>query len=208
MITTAPQDTPLGHLVYSAYDYVVSASLGFSVDYSRSLGKVYREIREKDPSVPVIDEERYDSLIEKCETSFKNMHRPIVKSESSLRAKIFADIGIGTYLRIPELNKKTYDYINYSIEGDNFVKFTGAISSYNINTYSGRIFIPDLQRTISFKLGKQAIWPSNISIVADSLSRNASQSLRYIRDIEIEAIPFYSRSERIKYLIIVDLKQL
>ena len=165
-------------------------------------------MREEAPSVPVIDEGRFDSLIEKCETSFKNMHRPIVKSESSLRAKIFADIGTGAHLRIPELNKETYEYMNYSIEGDAFVSFTGAISSYNMNTYSGRIFIPDLQRTVSFKLGKQSIWPSNISIITESLSRNASQSLKNGRDIEVTAIPFYSRAERIKYLIITDIKQL
>src|SRR6266404_3669458 len=30
---TAPRNTPLGHLIFSLYDYVVKESLGFHVDY-------------------------------------------------------------------------------------------------------------------------------------------------------------------------------
>ena len=35
---TTPKDTVLGHLVYSAYDYVVKSLLGVHVDIDKSLG--------------------------------------------------------------------------------------------------------------------------------------------------------------------------
>jgi hypothetical protein len=46
---TAPKDTPLGNLVSSAYDYVISETLGFHVDYDKTLGQQYEELkRERD----------------------------------------------------------------------------------------------------------------------------------------------------------------
>jgi hypothetical protein len=44
---TAPRDTPLGHLISSAYDYVISETLGFHVDYSKTIGQSYKELRNK-----------------------------------------------------------------------------------------------------------------------------------------------------------------
>ena len=41
---TAGKDTPLGHLLYSVYDYIVSNTLGFHVDYEKSLYKKYKEV--------------------------------------------------------------------------------------------------------------------------------------------------------------------
>ncbi len=37
-INAIPKDTPLGNLIYSAYDYVIHETLGFHVDYSKTLG--------------------------------------------------------------------------------------------------------------------------------------------------------------------------
>jgi hypothetical protein len=36
-VGTAPIDTPLGNIVNSAYDYVISTTLGFHVDYKSTL---------------------------------------------------------------------------------------------------------------------------------------------------------------------------
>ena len=33
---TAPKDTPIGNLISSAYDYVISETLGFHVDYDKN----------------------------------------------------------------------------------------------------------------------------------------------------------------------------
>ena len=35
---TADKETPLGHLMHSAYYYVISETMGFHVDYEKSLG--------------------------------------------------------------------------------------------------------------------------------------------------------------------------
>lgn len=46
---TAPKDTPIGHLIASAYDYVVSESLGFHVDYDKTLGQSLEDHRRLNP---------------------------------------------------------------------------------------------------------------------------------------------------------------
>ncbi|MFH7326423.1 hypothetical protein ACHHTY_08020, partial [Desulfurivibrio sp. C05AmB] len=68
-IGTAPVNTPLGHLVHSVYDYVISESLGFHVDYNKSLGQLYEEYQEKEVGLPEIRQSQADSLIEKCTTA-------------------------------------------------------------------------------------------------------------------------------------------
>ena len=45
-IGTAPRDTIIGNLAISAYDYVISESLGFHVDFDKTLGKQYEELQE------------------------------------------------------------------------------------------------------------------------------------------------------------------
>jgi hypothetical protein len=41
VIGTAPKDTIIGNLAISAYDYVISESLGFHVDFDKTLGQQY-----------------------------------------------------------------------------------------------------------------------------------------------------------------------
>ncbi len=43
VLGTATKDSPLGHLLYSVYDYVVSQALGFPVDYNKSLYQQYKQ---------------------------------------------------------------------------------------------------------------------------------------------------------------------
>ena len=68
-LTTTPNNTPLGHLIFSAYDYLVKESLGFHVDYNKSLGKLYEEQIAEKADVPKIEQHKMDSLIEKCSTA-------------------------------------------------------------------------------------------------------------------------------------------
>ena len=44
---TAPKDTPIGHLVRSAYDYVISETLGFHLDYNKTLGQQYEDLEKE-----------------------------------------------------------------------------------------------------------------------------------------------------------------
>ncbi len=79
MIGTAPKDTPLGHIVYSAYDYIVSESLGIHVDYDKSLGELFEEYNQNNPNKVKIEQHKLDSLMEKCNTAITDIHRPIFK---------------------------------------------------------------------------------------------------------------------------------
>jgi hypothetical protein len=90
---TLQNNSPLGHLVFSLYDYVVSESLGVHVDLNKSLGVVYEEARKKQQELPVIQQHQADSLIEKCSTAMHEIHRPIYKSGSATQASISALIG-------------------------------------------------------------------------------------------------------------------
>src|SRR5690606_33449879 len=92
---TAPKNTPLGHLIFSVYDYVVKESLGVHVDYEKSLGQLYEESRAAKVEVPKIEQHKVDALIEKCSTAITEIHRPIYKTQTASRAVITADYGNG-----------------------------------------------------------------------------------------------------------------
>lgn len=74
---TAPKDTPLGHLVRSAYDFVVAAAFGFHVDYEKSLGQQYEQLKSENAQVPVVRPSQLESAVEKCEVAIRDMHRPM-----------------------------------------------------------------------------------------------------------------------------------
>jgi hypothetical protein len=40
------KDSPVGNLISSAYDYVIHETLGFHVDYTKSLGQQYEELKK------------------------------------------------------------------------------------------------------------------------------------------------------------------
>ena len=69
------KDSPIGHVVTSIYDYVLYETMGFHVDYDKTLQSLYNE--------KVINEEKLDSLTEKAEPSIVEMHRPIVASKTA-----------------------------------------------------------------------------------------------------------------------------
>ena len=89
---TAPKDTPLGHLIYSAYDYVLPESLGVHVDYDKTLGQLYKESRGEGQKLPPPREPQLDSLIEKCSSAIREIHRPIYKTQTADSASIVASV--------------------------------------------------------------------------------------------------------------------
>jgi len=108
----ASHDSVVGHLLYSAYDYVISESLGVHVNFDESLGQTIERAREANLSVPKISESRLDSVQEKCEASIKLMHRPMVAQESAESAEIyFRGDGIGHRPISTNLDFDTYEYI-------------------------------------------------------------------------------------------------
>ena len=84
---TVPKDTPIGNLISSAYDYVISENLGFHVDYTKTLYQQYEDYKKTRPQKKVLGQARFDSLAEKCTAAVIDMHRPIVFSKSADCAK-------------------------------------------------------------------------------------------------------------------------
>ena len=91
-VGTTPKDTPIGHIVRSVYDLVISSALGFHVDYEKSLGQQYEEYNISENALPRVRLSQIQSAAEKCETAIKDMHRPIVISETADTAKIFTSL--------------------------------------------------------------------------------------------------------------------
>ncbi len=173
-ISTAPKDTPLGHIIYSAYDYVISESLGVHIDYNKTLGQLYEESQNQ--KIPKIQQYQLDSVIEKCAVSIKEMHRPIYQTNTASEAKINAifngkDLPISSPLSI-----ETYSHIREERIHPQEITIEGYISSYNVNTYKGRIYVPIIGRPIPFELRHNIQNMQTIQIIVDNLSKNALNS--------------------------------
>lgn len=170
--TTAPVDTPLGHVIHSA-DYVISESLGVHVDYEKSLGQLYEDSHNKNKNLPKVEQHQLDSLVEKCSTAITEIHRPIIKSGSATAATIFSRMA-GAARRVGgEFNVDTYDYIQEEFESEHPEIIQGRVSSYNNNTFKGRLYVAAEGRPIAFELADICRSDRVVQIVVASLSVNA-----------------------------------
>lgn len=198
---TASKDTPLGHLLYSVYDYIIANTLGFHVDYEKSLYQQYQQrLIERN-----ITPEKLDSLMEKTESSIADMHRPIVASESANQARLFWLNHSGADQIGPDMTELSYDYISRTIRRPDVIAHEGLVSSYNVNTFKGRIFIPSEQRPIPFELEDSAKDRTSVNLVTTSLRTNASS--RGTRDglITLHGNRLESSTGRLKALMVKDI---
>jgi hypothetical protein len=176
-IGTAPRETPIGHLVYSVYDYIIKEALGFHVDYSKTLGKKYEEIRESEFDIPELPQHRLDALAEKCEKPPKDIHRPIYAQGTASKAQIYflnetEKIQIGH-----DLDMHTFEYVSFTQTSQKLSTVVGRVSSYNSNTFKGRIYLTEEGRPIPFTLYDEAKSDYCASLVANSLHANTQRSL-------------------------------
>lgn len=192
---TASKDTPFGHLLYSVYDYVVSQTLGFSVDFNRSLYQSYQEELARKDITPA----KLDSLSEKVENSIADMHRPVAASKTAIRADLFAGNRADPIIRLGrEFNESTYDYIKQFEISDQSEWIEGVVSSYNINTYSGRLFVFDEYRPISFEIEDGFRQLPYINLVTTSLRQNAIERGRRDGAIQLLGRKVTSSTGRLK----------
>lgn len=169
-IGTAPQNSPLGHLLFSAYDYVISESIGTHVDYNKSLVQQYHELPN---NIPKIKQHQLDSIIEKCNNSFKEMHRPIYQTNTSNLINIYGELD-GVKIPISSsLDYKTYTYLKEEIVEKEVTFEEGYITSYNINTFRGRIYVPKEGRAVPFDLKDDIRSMFTIELIVNSLRDNA-----------------------------------
>src|SRR5690606_18465875 len=132
-----------------------------------------------------------DALIEKCSTAITEIHRPIYKTQTASRAVITADYGNGHERIGSTFDLDTYDYIREEFEADDSVVIRGQVSSYNNNTYKGRIYVAHEGRPVSFELSEGCRRNSVVQIIVASLSVNA------IRDFNNEWSEVYCRAYRV-----------
>lgn len=170
---TAPKDTPIGHLIHSAYDYVISESLGFHVDYDKSLGQLYEENKEPNQRLPKVEQYQLDSLIEKCSTAITEIHRPIYKTRTAESAKIVTTLGSQKIPISPTFSIETYEYMHEVFTEDVSEIIQGRISSYNSNTFKGRIYATEEGRPVSFELSENIRNDHTVQLIVASLSENA-----------------------------------
>lgn len=204
-VATASNDSPLGHLMYSAYDYVVSNTLGFHVDYEKSLGLQYEEYLARKK----ITSDKMDSLIEKTEASIADLHRPIVASESATQAEIMAYIGRSAPRRVgPLMSELTYEYLATTVRDDRDNVIEGVVSSFNINTFKGRIFSYEDQRPIPFELGEDARDRASLVAITTSLRSNASDRFNRMGGVRLTVTRLESSTGRLKALIAKNVEEL
>lgn len=175
-IGTAPRETPIGHLIYSVYDYIIKETLGFNVDYNKTLGKKYEEIREFESDIPELPQHRLDALAEKCENPLRDIHRPIYAQKTATKAQIYF-IGEREKVQIgSDLDIHTFEYVHFTQTSQNMSTVIGRVSSYNSNTFKGRVFLPEEGRPIPFTLYDEAKSEYCTSLVANSLLANTQKS--------------------------------
>jgi len=203
----APQNSLIGHLLTSAYDYVVSETLGFHIDFTKTLGQQYDEIRKSRIPLEHQSQNRFDSVIEKCQTAIRDMHRPIVWSETAHSATLSSQTDPRRVPLTPTLDRRSYEYMIFTLEENTPTEFIGRISSYNMNTYKGRIHVDSEGRTIPFELSELARSRGDISLITRSLALNADARTR--EDAYISCVGFRntSRSGRLKSYRIIEVHE-
>lgn len=149
-LTSAGKDSPLGHVVTSIYDAVLYNTMGFHADYDKTLQQLYSENNQSS-----ISPEKLDSLCEKVENSIADMHRPIVISETAKRAQVERCGAQGGAIG-PLMSSITYEYVKQTRREDEESFVDGFVSSYNINTFTGRVYSEHDGRPIPFELEEAA----------------------------------------------------
>ena len=184
-LATAPNNTPLGHLIFSAYDYVVSQSLGYHVDYNKSLLQLYEENEAKKIKLPKkVKESQLDSVIEKCSTAITEIHRPIYKTNTAEKARITTVINGHEISLTPTLSIDSFRFIIEEYTEDEIEIIEGVVSSYNSNTFKGRIYSVQENRPVSFELANNIRNEHTVRLITSSLSQNALKKY----DDEVENI--------------------
>jgi hypothetical protein len=203
-IGTAPRDTIIGNLAISAYDYVISESLGFHVDFNKTLGKQYEELQEgrrKKLPIPVPSQSKMDSLIEKCEPSIREMHRPIFASKSATTAVVEYNFKRLKQTSDP-LTIETFQYIDVTSLDEVPTIFVGKVSSYNLNSFKGRLYSEAERRPVPFVLHESARSTQNIGRITRSLDSNATRRLDGTADVQVTAFRNTSVTGRLKNLVV------
>jgi hypothetical protein len=195
---TAPADTPLGHLVSSIYDYTLHKTMGIELDYQKTIRQMLQERGVDASSIPT--PEQLSSIAEKSQNSVIDMHRPIDRGTAAT-AELRAIKGDRLYKVGPTMNRNTLDAARHRDQGDELRTFVGRISSYNMNTHTGRIYLPELARTIPFEISRDSISKTIERAISQSLDRNIAGLPSEESNINMEGIYYLTKTGDISKII-------
>jgi len=200
---SAGADSPAGQVITSIYDYILNETMGFHVDYDKTLQQQYREhLQQKG-----ITREKLDSLMEKTESSISEMHRPIRASETAKYARVIERRGGRSPRELgPIMSYITADYIATTVRSEDSERLTGVVSSYNINTFKGRLFSYEHNRPIAFELMEQARRPATIGLITRSLQLNSAKRDDPRAVIDVSAHKLESSTGRLKSLHVTEAR--
>jgi hypothetical protein len=196
----SPKDSVAGHLTRSIYDYVIKSILGIDVDFDKTI----RQQLESDDQRKKITESKIDSLIEKVENSVVHMHRPIAWSKTATKGLITFGKHEKKIVGVA-LTFDTYDHATRTVKYKRAETFEGVISSYNSNTYKGRIFIFDEERPVPFELSDDCRDNYSVMTITESLSLNAVNKGNRTGHIAMRAFRRESTTGRLKSLWVTNV---
>lgn len=187
-------------------------TLGFDPNFDETLGKQIERARDSDTKLNLprdLNQSRFDAVIEKCENGLKSMHRPIAFSATADRASVDWRIGGKTGQFDSYFDMKTYQYISKTVTKEDLEEYSGYVSSYNSNTYNGRLYLPVENRTVGFKLANNAISVDSIRLLTSSLRSNAiarrSSASVGSGDVVLRGFRNESINGRLKSIHVVDV---
>ncbi len=192
------KDSPVGYAVTSMFDYVLHESMGFHVDYDKTFQQQLTEQKAKNVVTPA----KLKSLIEKCERSIADIHRPMVASKTATVATMYGQAAEKCPVEKlgPDMTTVTYEYLMDEHFSDEIEELTAKVSSYNINTFKGRMFIVEEGRTVSFELTDKAKTPRQTRLVTRSLALNEANKKDDASLITIACYRVESKNGRLKHL--------
>lgn len=205
---SASKDSPLGYFIFSLMDWVVHTATGEHPDFERTVLQNYEDWRLRrgpdDIELPLPEptETKALSLVEKVEPAITSIHRPVVKSKSAEVGRVVAMVRGGERVVGQELTQDTYDYVRDTITSDLPEFNRGRVSSYNANTFHGRMFIESAVRPIPFDLAEDARSPASISLILSSLDEYAQNAEGAGGFILVTAFVRRSRNGRLKGMTI------
>ncbi|UHS56388.1 hypothetical protein [Agrobacterium vaccinii] len=201
---TAGTDTPIGYLVSSLLDYTLNKSFGIELDYEKSIRQLIEEKELNTGSIPT--PEQLNSLAEKTQNSIIDMHRPIEKG-SARTANIRITKG-GRVIDIgPQLDTRTLAAAKEIIEVNKITEFRGKISSYNMNTNTGRIYITSENRTIPFQISRDSVSREIERVISRSLDTNIAGLPSEASEIILDGIYYLTKSGELSKIIAINARK-
>lgn len=198
-------DNPLGHIIYSTYEYVVFEATGQKVDYEESLRETYEKAKKQGSTGLIMPRKsQLDSLIEKVEPSISDMHRPVMGSKTADSVRIYDSRTLKSKSGSPiVLDASTHEGLRYRKRGSALEKHAGCVSSFNMNTFNGRIVTSPETRPIPFYITPAGRNPKYIKRIVNSFSNNISQPYSEESFVKITAFVDRTRTGRIAKFNIV-----